>query len=308
MKGTNVSSWTDGKPEVTITGTNDGQGSGTKLISGKLDSCECDWERQVIHIEGRSKIGELIDANTDPQKDQFKNKTAEEVVKELASRHGMQVESDGAGQKAGRKHVKEDYDLLTGQESVWNVIRALAEREGKVVWGEDKTLHFKDPRAGGDQGAITVHYRQGFNGPPSGPFVSLRTSKNFTVSDGVSVDVNSWHTRDKKDNKGSAGGSGGGGGGGGGQGTEYKYEFPGLTQEQSENIAKKRKVEHTRHGKKVTFTGPGDTSANVRMTFVLSGTGTDFDDTYDVDSIRWIWDGEAASFSMTVEAKMKGDQ
>jgi hypothetical protein len=328
QNGGSIAAWLNEKPTLKITGSNDGQGSGTLLIEGEADIAEPNWKAQTIRLDGRDATAKLLDATTDPQKHQFKNKSAVDIVRELAGEKGLSVETDGgsgggggtggggsgggggpgsggAASRAGRKHVGQDFDFLTGQESYWNVIRNLAEKEGKVAWVDptSKTLHFKDVRSSGNSGKVEIKYTPPQGGPPEGNFVELTTSVNYAAKS-PSVDVHSWHSREKKDNS-NQGGQGGGGGEQDELGNWYRYEYPGLTQEQSKQIGEAKKAEHGRHFMQLRFTGPGDVSVNPQMTCVLSGTRTIFDDTYDIDSVRFYFSGEADQFTMNIEAKTK---
>jgi hypothetical protein len=321
--GGSVSQWTDHKQKVTIEGSNDGQGS-KKLFEGETDVAHANWNDQTVRVEGRCSTGKLIDATTDPKKHQFKNKTAEDIVRELAGEKGLSVEtggggggsaaggaaggggpgSGGAASRAGRKHVKEDYDFLTGQESYWNVIRTLAEREGKMAWVDPSknVLHFESHKSGGGGGGgVDIRYRPSSGGPPEGNFVELLTTINFGA-EAPQVTVSSWHTRDKRDNS-SDGGGGGAGGESGKEGFDYKYEYPGLTKEQSSQIKESKTKEHGRHFKQLRYLGPGDVTTEITMKVKLDGTGTVSDDSYDMDSLRFIFEGTGSEFTMTIEAK-----
>lgn len=331
--GGSISQWTQPQ-QVTITGSND-RGGGRQLISGKTDAVECDWDKRTIRIEGRDATANLIDATVDPTQDQFKNKKSEEIVREIAGRHGLSVETDGGGgggggqDRAGRKHVRDEFDYLTDRESAWNVIRALAERDGKVVWVEDKTLHYKSAQSAnqGGGGGISIRYRPPKPGHASGNFVGLRTSKNF-AAEGATMDVGSWHTRDKEAYKtdsaggagsgsGTGGGSGGsgsgstgsGGGsdeGGGEDGAKAKLEIPGATQQQVQQIKKGIESMMQSHAKRAVYEGPGDVNADPRMSLTISGTGTDFDDRYHIFSIRHVFDGHGAHYTMQIDARTGG--
>jgi hypothetical protein len=141
QKGGGVSQWLNAKQSVSIIG-GDSLGKTKTLIQGTVDAAEANWKQRTIRIQGRDEgTAKLIDSTVDPQKDQFQNKSSEDVVRELAGRNGLSVETDGGGggqDKAGRTHVKDEYNLITGQESAWNVIRQLAEREGKVAYVDDQ--------------------------------------------------------------------------------------------------------------------------------------------------------------------------
>lgn len=320
QKGGSVSQWLNAKQSVSIIG-GDRLGKTKALIQGTVDAAEADWHKRTIRIQGRDEAtAKLIDSTVDPQKDQFQNKSSEDVVRELAGRNGLSVQTDGGGggqDKAGRTHVKDEYNLITGQESAWNVIRQLAEREGKVAYVDDQNkLHFVKPENSGGGATISIRYHKPGPGHPEGNFTELRVTTLFPAKE-IRADATSFHSRDKKTYSGNAGGGeggggsgdGGGGGGGGGsdgQGGGLKIETPGMKQEQVQAVAKGFNVLTARHFKRLTFSGPGDTSADVHGQVNLSGTGTENDDTYDIDSIRWVFDGPGSNFTMTVDARTKG--
>lgn len=322
--GGSVNDWVDNRPQVSIKASNDGDG-GRELISGKCDAAEADWLNRTVHIEGRDATANLLDTNIDPQKDQFKNKSPDDIVKEIAGRAGLSMEGGGGGggggSRAGRKHTNDEYNLITGHQSLFNIIQRLAESEGKTFWVEGKKLFWQDVGGGsGGGGSISIRYRKPGPASPQGNFTGLKTIRNFTAEE-AKADVSSYQTREKEvvgDGAGGAGEGGGGGGegsgdsgeggGGGGSsdGAKMKLQTHNQTQEQAEKAGKSITAAAQQHALRIIYEGPGDANADPRMTVSLSGTGTVFDDSYDCDSIRHVFSGEGASYVMTVDARTKG--
>jgi phage protein D len=320
-RGGSVNDWVDKRPEVSIKASSDG-GGGRVLISGKCDAVEADWYNRTIHIDGRDATANLLDTNIDPVKDQFKNKSADDIVREIAGRAGLSMEGGGGGgggggSRSGRTHVNDEYDYLTGHQSLFNIIQALAEREGKTFWVDDKTLHWVDVGSGGgDGGSITIRYRKPGPGSAQGNFTGLKTIRNF-MADEAKADVTSYQTRKKQNTgegaDGGSGGDGGDSGGGGGDsgsggsddGAKMKLQTHNMTEEQAKKVGESITAAAQQHAMRLIYEGPGNANADPRMTVTLSGTGTVFDTSYDCDSIRHIL-SEESSYTMIVDARTKG--
>lgn len=318
--GGSLSEWLDSRPQVSIKASNDGDG-GRDIISGKCDAAEADWLNRTIHIEGRDATANLLDTNIDPQKDQFKNKSSEDIVKEIAGRAGLSMEGGGGGgSRAGRTHTNDEYDHITGHQSLFNIIQGLAEREGKTFWVTGKKLFWQDIGGGGgsEGGSISIRYRKPNPGSPQGNFTGLKTIRNFTAEE-AKAEVSTYHTRKKEtfgdgaggDSGGGGGDSGGGdssdgGGGSGDDGAKMKLQTHNQTQEQAQKVGEAITKAAQQHALRIIYEGPGNANADPRMTVSLSGTGTVFDDSYDCDSIRHLFSAEGASYVMTVDARTKG--
>lgn len=88
-------------------------------------------------------------------------------------------------------------------------------------------------------------------------------------------------------------------------GNKFFKDVPGKTEPQVQNDANRLQNQAEEKGKYVTVEAPGDVNVRATMTLSLSGTGTAFDQSYDIESVQHrfsIHDG----YIMTVTAKNPG--
>ena len=85
---------------------------------------------------------------------------------------------------------------------------------------------------------------------------------------------------------------------------KYEMHYPGMNQQEVETLAKTRANETIRHEMCIELTMPGDLSLDVTQQVQLSGTGTAFDQTYDIDELTFDYEaGENGFLSMTIVGK-----
>jgi hypothetical protein len=85
---------------------------------------------------------------------------------------------------------------------------------------------------------------------------------------------------------------------------KYEMHYPGMNQQEVETLAKTRATETIRHEMCIDLEMPGDLSLDVTQQIQLSGTGTAFDQTYDIDELTFDYEsGEEGYLSMTIIGK-----
>jgi phage protein D len=301
-QGMDAGFWADKKSvkaEIKATNGEGGNpGGGTTLVKGSLDQVEISFDKGTVHVNGRDRTKELLDKKS---REKFQDRTASDIVKEVAGRHGLTVQEDSTQDKAGKQYVRQ-HDRISDHESEWSLIVALAEREGKVAYIKGDTLYFTAPGNNDSEGgSFTVRYS-----PPSpqqaasGNFVRLRCLRNLALSGEVKVEVQSFDRRQKKVITGKKES----GGGGEGNPVEYNYRIPGLSQSEADAIADKKLQENTKHEKVIEIEMPGDTSVDPRMMLQLQGTQSSFDQSYFIDSIRHMF-GFHIGYEMLITARNK---
>ncbi len=276
---------------VQVTMSNDGPG-GVQMFDGFVDSVEADFAKRVYRISGRDKGAKLIDKK---DRKKFLNKKPGEVVQQLAGEAGLSVDMDEIGDKAG-KIYQIDWNAFQHDHSHWSMINRLADLFGMNAYVTNGTLYFKNMTE--EVPTFPVFYV-----PPTpasyaqGSFIDLKCRRNLVVSKGAKVTVKSWNHKLKKvitSTKGS-------------KGPEYKHHHPGLTQAQADKIAAKKLRENSAHGKSITLDMPGNTGLNARMNISISGTGSIYDDTYEITTVQYRM-SFTEGFRMTVSAKSKGSE
>jgi len=251
--------------------------NGTQIFTGNVDHADMDFASREFSISGRDTGAALVDSQTS---EKFLNQTPTQVVQTIASRHGLSVVSDTPSGNAG-KILSADFDAISHRFSEWTFINKIAEHFGMVAYITNGTLYFKN------YDETLPAYQIKYVAPTpssyeSGTFIELKASRSLVLGRPVKVNVNSHNHRQKKVVSASMTSSGG-------QGVPliYNRTIHGLSQDQANTIAKAKLAEVQSHEltiDKLEF--PGDESVNARMSFVLSGTGTPLDQSYDAKSIE----------------------
>jgi phage protein D len=264
-----------GPVECIVQACNDeGEGYVT-LLKGVLDTVEVRADAREgakIHFSGRDNSAKLIDSKVTAK---HLNKKSSEIVQELAQKYGLQAEVDDTGDDAGKVHTQDNAHLVDN-DTAWNTIARLAEREGAFLYFKDDTIYFKLPGSDSSGGTYPIRFV-----PPSedsiadGNIIAIQLTQNVHLNKGVKQTVRSWHTRKEKNivvTKDAQGASG--------QPLEFIEHIPGLTDDQADKIATKRQIERQRHEMQIEVIMPGDVSFDPRMMIALSGTGSAWDQQY----------------------------
>jgi hypothetical protein len=269
-----------------------GDGNSKELVKGTLDSVNAHFDTRVVLVSGRDRTAEFLDTQT---KEKFQDKTASQIVEEIAGRHGIAVQTDATQLKAGKQYVYQ-HDQITDLESEWSLILYLAEREGKVAFVKGDTLYFVAPgNTDASGGSFNVWYSPPSpSGPAAGNMISIMCGRNLTLAKGVKVNVRAFDRRQKKVITGTKSKGGGG--------LEFNYSIPGISKEEADAIADKKATENARHQMSIHYVGPGDVNADPRMMLSLSGTGTAWDQKYFIDAIDHRFTPESG-YQMTIDGK-----
>jgi phage protein D len=298
-----------GPVECIVQGCNDeGEGYVT-LLKGVLDTVEVRADAREgakIHFSGRDNSAKLIDNKVTAK---HLNKKSSDIVQELAQKYGLQAEVDDTGDDAGKVHTQDNAHLVDN-DTAWNTIARLAEREGAFLYFKDDTIYFKLPGSDSSGGTYPIRFV-----PPSedsiadGNIIAIQLTQNVHLNRGIKQTVRSWHTRKEKNivatKEPQTGGSSGGisnpplppsrpsdlSASGSAAGIsnpplpparplEFIEHIPGLTDDQADKIATKRQIERQRHEMQIEVFMPGDVDFDPRMMVELSGTGSAWDQAY----------------------------
>jgi len=268
--------------------------NGIKLFIGQCDSVETDLSTGIISISGRDKSAGPNDKKAIGA---HRNKKRSDIVKEVAGRHGLKFVGDASADMAGLQY-KDEFDHIVDHISDWTLVQQLAELDGKVAFIQGDELHYKDS----SDDALALY--QIFYVPPTplshaiGNWTKLSFSRNVQLSKTVKVKVASWNAKKKQkvEAEETVGGKGGE--------IEYRYRHPNLNQGQAKTMAGKKAKENARHEITCEADVPGDASFNRRSKISVTGTGTVYDQTYEVDSIHHRMEQNSA-YRMVIRAKSK---
>lgn len=250
------------------------------LILGQVDEIDYDPVQRTIVLSGRDLSAPLIDART---AEKFVNQTSSQIAETLAARHGLVPVTQATSTKAGT-YYSHEHVVLTQEQSEWDLLTYLAEREEFDVWVSGDRLHFEPSPL-----PTNSAYKLAWNEEAlASNAMDIRLSRSQTLARDVIVVVQSWNQKQQKTFK-----------------VEYRvtqpasgqreaerrkfqrYSFsvPNLTRDQCLALAKARAEEITRHERVLTATLPGDSTLTTRAMIHLTGTGGGWDQLYYPDSV-----------------------
>jgi phage protein D len=240
----------------------------TSLIQGQADSIHIDPIRNTIEIDGRDLTARLLDART---QETFANQTASEIATTLAGRHNLTPVVTATTTLAGRYYGAEHDRITLGQFSrattEWDLLSFLAAREGFDVFVTGQTLYFQ-PRSQTTTPLLLT----------PGDCITLSLEQALTLARDIEVTVKSWNTRHQAAFTQTARSTAKGSRGGAPQ--RIVVVRPNLQPNDALQLAQRILADLSSHERIVHADLPGELTLTSRSQITLSGTGTDFDQTY----------------------------
>lgn len=296
MFGMGLADWADYQPgDVSIIfATQAGAGDQTVMITGTIDTPAINWDDMTVAVSGRDKSGPLTEKR---RSQKFLNQKASDIASQIAQDHGLSASVVPTSDNAGKTYSSDTAHIVLNR-SDFEIMSDLADGQGYRWYVDGTTLYFEPKEQDSDVYSATW-YPPGAVAPYGvASIYSLGTHRNMTAAKPHNLTVASWHHHDKKQYTSTATA-----GGVGSEPVEIDHHHNMRNQDQVNKLAASRLADAIRHDCNVTATGPGDLTVNARMKFQLSGTGTIYDQTYDIDSVAFQmgWD---RFFEMTIEAKI----
>jgi hypothetical protein len=218
---------------------------------------------------------------------------------------------------------------VSNQETEWQLMSFLAKKENFDLWVDGLTLNFQ-PKVDIDTVTPYIISYDGTGSVPVSNTEKLTLERTLTLARDVIVKVNSWDHQFKRHNSAgrkkihyeNVGDS---------EADEttntkkaktptstvrapaspkfskntpqvYEFRAPGLSQAQVNALAEQKLAELSAHERNVQLTLPCDPSITIRTILKVTGTNTDFDQSYYVDEITYHC-GFEHGYQMTVNAK-----
>lgn len=274
-----------------------------QLIIGNVDQVQFDPDRRTAELSGRDYTSLLIDTKTF---DRWTNQTASQIATTLAKRHGLTPQVTATKGLVGKiyeidkihdRHGSTEWELLTWLASVYDY----------VVYVQGMTLYF-GPKP--DPKTATPYLIQWQNPDQDRGFfqanvLDVSFSRTLTVGKGVVVQVHSFNHKQKAGfsvtyPQGKAKGITPGTAKAPAQ--VYSYIIANLSQQDAQQRAMKIYNDIIRHELKMTAQLPGDNILMPNVMVQVSGTETQFDSMYYVESVarRMSFD---TGYTMTVRGK-----
>ncbi len=265
-----------GMQVITISAAIAGSGF-LSLITGQIDNIEIDFGANNVVLAGRDLAARLIDTELS---ETYVNQTASQVAIQIAEQFNLTPDVTSTSTMIGQyyeiDHARTIMNLHSRNMTAWDLLTGLAYIEGFSLSVSGTVLYF-GPVQAGPVLALTVNN-----------FSHLMVDMAATVPTGTMV--KSWNIRNKKTIMQSSG-----------HGFSPTIIKPNLTSSQAGDLAACHLALLNRHKTMLMGTMPADLTTMPGQQFVLSGTGSVFDQTYTVEVIRRSVRAKR-SFSQTVRA------
>lgn len=251
-----------------------GQTVGTTFL---LEQPTYDFTRGIIDLSGRDQASaSLIDQQNTKT---FTNQTPDNVVQQVAS--PVPVQMDPISMMAG-KIYQIDWNAITHRAAVWDAVKNQADLNGLNAYTTGGTLYvesidmqfpvymimYSPPTPMGDATCNVIDLKCSQNGPASKKHKVTTRSYNYKQQKALSANA-------------SAGGNESTG-----ATLEHEIVLAGSTQDQLQSIATKKAKEYSKQAFHCDVEIFGDLTVVPRMQLSLQGTGTIYDQTYDIDTVE----------------------
>jgi phage protein D len=275
--------WSEGaNDEIEIfAGLKEDNSPAKSLIVGQVDEVEIDPVDQSMVLSGRDLSARFIDNKT---AEHFQDQTASQVVQTLAKRRGLKASVTETDIDVGTYYELFHVDI-TREQSEWDLLMFLAEREGFDLWVSGETLNFQPPVAEDSDPYVLLWSDQG-KGNRVCNLQDLKMQRSQTLAKDIIVKVRSWNQTHEKAFVAEAKRNGAKKGQrSGGSAQIYTFNVPNMSLEQAQQYANTKLEDISKHERVVTGTLPGDSLLSNRSLVKLVGTGTSWDQVYHVDTV-----------------------
>jgi hypothetical protein len=260
----------------------------TQVMTGNVDTPKLDMVANTVTCAGRDLAAAFIDTRTIRT---YRNQTAGQIVTALAAGHpGLSAQvSDATAPLAGRIYDV-DTDKSAGgdfseAQNEWDLICRLGSQLGIIPYMAGSVLMFDTPPANPPVYAVT------FTRDASGVVSSaegLTLERDLLVARDMIVTVQSWNSRKKKvfsatyrttTKKASTDTTL--------VPTKFFFKVPNLMQDQCEALAKQKALDISTHERNAVIKAPSLVLLTPLHVIGISGTGTDYDQSYYPRSISY---------------------
>jgi hypothetical protein len=231
------------------------------LIMGQIDNIRIDLAKNTATLSGRDLSAQLIDTEIT---ETFANQTSSQIASTIAARHQLAQNitptKTPVGQYYQLDHARNALGINSKTVTEWNLLSLLAEVEQFELSVTGTVLNF----------CPASEKKSVFFVPQN--FMSLALDRATTLPGAATV--RSWNSRQKTVISAT-----------GGQGAGVTIVRPNLTATQASAVTSAHLATLGRHGTILSGTMPGDFTLRTGMQMVLTGTESNFDQTYFVTEI-----------------------
>jgi phage protein D len=263
------------------------------VMSGPINEIEFDFESQILQFQGQDNSKSMHDTKNH---EKFLNQTSSQIVNTIAGRHGLTAQIDSTVGMVGRQW-RSDFAKLTDGMSDWSLVQQLALIENCRCYVKGMTLVFTAKQGSQYPINYTPPTAESF---ATGDFIQLKAHRNLQAGKSQTVKSSAWDTKKKVvvTSTKTLVGSGGS--------ILFEYRGANMKQAQVEKQSTNLAMTHGRHEFHLDIDMPGDTAIDISMQVVLSGTQTDLDQAYEIDTINHIVGDEGYRMSIDCKSARSG--
>ncbi len=244
------------------------------LITGNADRIDIDIVQGTVELEGRDLSSLLIGTRIQQA---FSNQTSSAIMSTIAQSHDLLADVVATTTPVGRYYQSDHEQVALDQFSrcttEWDLAVFLAQHEGFDLWVSGNSLHFRPSSGSAAPQGIA----------PS-DCIDLRLERALTLAGDIEVIVKSWNTQQQVACTETA--TRAGNLPKKGQTQTYVYVRPNLVPAQAQQMAQHILGTLSQHERVVHATLPGNVVLSPRDFISLIGTGTDFDQVYQVVEVE----------------------
>ena len=251
------------------------------LIYGQVDDVDIDLVNRVMVLTGRDLSARFLDVKT---AEHFQDQKASDIVKALAARHGMTASVKPTTERVGG-YYEYYHTRMTSDMTEWDLLIFLADQENYDFWVAGHTLFFQPPIPITADPYVLLWSDLG-QGNRVANFEDLKLHRSETLAKDVIVKVQSWNQaletvvtaenhRNQANKNQRAGGAA----------QIYTFYPPNLTKDQADKWANAKAEDITKHERVIMGRLPGDNLLTNRSLIQLVGTGTSWDQFYNLDTV-----------------------
>ena len=253
-------------------------------IQGNADHLAIDPKAGLVTVTGRDYLAALIDLRVI---DALKNQTSSEIARTIAGMAGLQVgQIDSTTTLVGHyyqvEHTRVVADAFSRSRSAFELLKGLALAEGFDLYVIGQKLYFTQTHpTTGPVFPIVYTPANGTTPYPVANVVSITLDRDLTLSRGAKVVLRSWNAKQRKPLTATYPASA--------SADAQTYPFlrpPNVPASQLTADAQTIYRDIVRHERIVHFTVVDNLGLSPRQRVSLSGTGTSFDQTYWIDSVK----------------------
>lgn len=264
------------------------------LVNGQIDSLSADPVEGVVTIGGRDLTAVLIEART---REAFANQTASDVATLLAGRHGLTPQVTATTTPIGRyysdDHERLTLDRYTRASTEWDLLVWLAQQESFDTFVAATTLFFQPSNPTPSPTMVLQASAHGST-PPN--ISALQVMRAMTLSGPIDVTVKSWNSQQQTSIVETASRAGSG------TVRNYAYLRPNMSSSAALAMAQQKLAAIIDHEYVIIVDMPGELTLSPRDCVTLAGTGSSFDQSYQIDEIIRCFDLNRG-FMQTIRAR-----